>query len=134
MELDNKKLKVKITLVLSFKNNNFAPFEDGFYSILLDNLSIPSIIIEEPPKEGVSEVIKNLLSNYINYDTDFIKLDIQDCYFDDNCIELVFCCNLLFISGVVKNGSLMTMKDLVDRKIDIDERYRQCFERRTRFF
>lgn len=106
-----------------FKNNNFFPFEDGFKSILLDNLHPPSIIIEEPPIGGVNKVAQDILSQYINFDPSFLRPELNSVHDHENYIEIILLYNLVFVQGALKNGSLLTKRDLVDRKIQLDERY-----------
>lgn len=125
MESDNKRIKLKLSIVAIFRNQDFSPFEDGFTSILLDGPTVPSIIVEELPIEGVTSLVNTFFSNYVKYDTSILTSKIVDCFQDEECLELIFCFNLIFISGVISNGSLMSKKDLADRKIDIDGRYRR---------
>lgn len=127
MESNSERTKIKLTALIVFKNQNFLPFEDGFTSILLDNAKVPSIMIDEEPNGGVALSLKKLLSKYVKFDTSFISGTIVDYKEEGDLLELIFCFNLVFVSGVIAEGSLFSKKDLVDRKIQLDERYARYF-------
>lgn len=125
MESCSKETKLKLSTVLIFKNQNLSPFEDGFTTILLDNLEVPSIITTGTPEWGVSEGLNNLLSEYVKFDISFLKGQIVDYFEEDGLLELIFCFSMIFIPGAINKGSLFSRQDLVERKIQLDERYRK---------
>ena len=123
----NTKLKVSyIISAIDRRSNILDPL--NYKLILTDDLKIPSRIVDElKGTDSHFNTLKNIHDEYVKYSYDYpIKMLCGFRTLDDIC-EVTYITSLNYIPGLNKSGRIISIGEMQDNNIFIEEYYGELF-------
>lgn len=128
--MGSEPIKLKLSIIFKIRDQRYSIADPSFFSILLDDeLKVPSITISNIENDK-DFYLKKLYEDFVKFSFDFPQKTLADCRFIDyNICELTYICNLLYMKGFNKKGKVLSLKELQERNIDLEEYYGTTFSK-----
>lgn len=118
-------IKLKVTYLVVALDKRKAAIDRSYLKILLTetNEVLSRTVLTIPGKDAEKQILKELHSQYINYDFDYVYKTLCGFRTSENLCEVCYITNVNYMPDFYKAGNLYTLDEIQERNILIEEYY-----------
>jgi len=124
------KISLKVTWLVSIIDRTRTPDDHRYSKLLLDDSEPISITVCNVA--DVDGLLSLLNEKYLKYDNEFVIKSLADFRRIGDLYEVVYVSTLNYVPGLNKTGTIYSIKELQQRKIEIGEFYERAIIRNGR--